>query len=134
MITNADSGTNVEEIAEGIYRINAPLEIPGGAFSFNQYLVEDAEPLLFHTGPRRLFPLVREAVSHILPTKSSDPQLSSTHAAGHRSSSRPVAPKRPGRRSALTLRLALALVWPRQSLQRRRHINQHSLVFGADHL
>src|SRR5688572_21841432 len=69
MITNANSGTNVEEIAPGIYRINTPLDIPGGAFSFNQYLVEDAEPLLFHTGPRRLFPLVREAVSHVLPAE-----------------------------------------------------------------
>lgn len=67
MITNATTGTNVEEIAPGIYRINTPLDIPGTSFSFNQYLVEDDEPLLFHTGPRRMFPLVREAVSHILP-------------------------------------------------------------------
>jgi flavorubredoxin len=69
MITNTDSGTNVEEIAPGIYRINTPLEIPGGAFSFNQYLVEDDEPLLFHTGPRRLFPLVREAVERVIPAE-----------------------------------------------------------------
>jgi len=67
MITNEHTGTNIEEIAPGIYRINTPLDIPGTAFSFNQYLVEDDEPLLFHTGPRRMFPLVREAVSHILP-------------------------------------------------------------------
>jgi len=67
LITNEHTGTNVHEIAEGIYRINTPLEIPGGAFSFNQYLVDDAEPLLFHTGPRRLFPLVSEAVRHVLP-------------------------------------------------------------------
>ena len=69
MITNANSGTNVEEIASGIYRINTPLDIPGGAFSFNQYLLEDDEPLLFHTGPRRMFPLVREAVNHVLPAE-----------------------------------------------------------------
>lgn len=67
MITNAHTGTNVEEIAQGIYRINTPVEIPGGAFSFNQYLVDDADPLLFHTGPRRMFPLVSEAVGRILP-------------------------------------------------------------------
>lgn len=66
MITNAHTGTNIEEIAEGIYRINTPVEIPGGAFSFNQYLVDDADPLLFHTGPLRLFPVVREAVQHVL--------------------------------------------------------------------
>jgi flavorubredoxin len=66
LITNATSGTNVEEIAPGIYRINTPLDLPNGAFSFNQYLVDDDEPLLFHTGPKRLFPVVREAVQHVL--------------------------------------------------------------------
>src|SRR5687768_18000119 len=69
MITNTTSGTNVEEIAPGIYRVNTPLDMPGGAFSFNQYLVEDDQPLLFHTGPRRLFPLVREAVNQVLPAE-----------------------------------------------------------------
>lgn len=63
--TNAASGTNVQEIADGIYRINTPLDIVGG-FSFNQYLVMDDQPLLFHTGPRKLFPLVREAVEHLM--------------------------------------------------------------------
>ena len=67
MITNAHTRTNIQEIADGIYRINTPLDIPGGAFSFNQYLALDAEPLLFHTGPRRLFPVVSEAVAHVLP-------------------------------------------------------------------
>ena len=67
-VTNEQSGTNVHEVADGIYRINTPVEIPGaGHFSFNQYLVEDDEPLLFHTGPRKLFPLVREAVESVLP-------------------------------------------------------------------
>jgi flavorubredoxin len=69
MITNAHSGTNVEEVAPGIYRINTPLDIPGGAFSFNQYLVEDDQPLLFHTGHRRMFPLVHEAVSRVMPAE-----------------------------------------------------------------
>src|ERR671924_165582 len=68
-ITNRDSGTNVHEIAERIYRVNTPIAIEGGpgAFSFNQYLIVDDEPLLFHTGPRKMFPLVREAVSSVLP-------------------------------------------------------------------
>ena len=70
MITNPQTGTNIEEIAEGIFRINTPVEIPTGAFSFNQYLVRDDEPLLFHTGPRRFFGLVREAVGHVLPPES----------------------------------------------------------------
>jgi flavorubredoxin len=67
-ITNRQSGTNVHEVADGIYRINTPLVIEGaGGFSFNQYLIMDDEPLLFHTGPRKMFPLVREAVASILP-------------------------------------------------------------------
>jgi flavorubredoxin len=66
--TNTQSGTNVHEIADGIYRISTPVAIDGaGSFSFNQYLVADDEPLLFHTGPRRMFPLVREAVASVLP-------------------------------------------------------------------
>lgn len=70
-ITNQQSGTNVHEIAGGIYRINTPVQIEGaGGFSFNQYLILDEEPLLFHTGPRRMFPLVREAVETVLPVAS----------------------------------------------------------------
>jgi flavorubredoxin len=69
MITNAQSGTNITEIAQGIYRINTPVaEIPGG-FSFNQYLVVDDEPLLFHTGLRRMFPLVQEAIGRVMPVE-----------------------------------------------------------------
>ena len=71
MITNAASGTNVHEIAPGIYRINTPVDIPGGpSFNFNQYLIADAEPLLFHTGPRRMFPLVAEAIGKVLPLET----------------------------------------------------------------
>jgi flavorubredoxin len=68
MITNTASGTNLHEIATGIYRINTPIQIPGGPdFNFNQYLVADDEPLLFHTGPRRMFALVVEAIAKVLP-------------------------------------------------------------------
>jgi len=67
MITNEQTGTNIAEVADGIYRINTPLDLPGSEFSFNQYLVVDDEPLLFHTGPRRLYPLVNEAVSRVMP-------------------------------------------------------------------
>jgi flavorubredoxin len=67
MITNMQSGTNVHEVAEGIFRINTPVAIPGGGFSFNQYLIVDDEPLIFHTGPRKMFALVREAAASVLP-------------------------------------------------------------------
>jgi flavorubredoxin len=70
MITNTKSGTNIAEIAEGIYRINTPVPIPGAMFNFNQYLIADDEPLLFHTGLRGLFPLVREAIDRVLPSSS----------------------------------------------------------------
>src|SRR5689334_8829080 len=70
MITNYQSGTNVHEIADGIYRINTPVGLPGaGQFNFNQYLVVDDAPLLFHSGPRRMFPLVREAVAAVMPVE-----------------------------------------------------------------
>lgn len=68
MITSTESGTSVDEIAEGIFRISTPvppLVIPGG-FSFNQYLILDDEPLLFHTGPRRMFSLVIEAIQKVM--------------------------------------------------------------------
>jgi flavorubredoxin len=68
MITNPHTGTNVHEIANGIYRINTPIDLPDGqAFSFNQYLLIDDEPLLFHTGPRQLFPVVSEAIASLMP-------------------------------------------------------------------
>jgi len=70
-ITNQQSGTNIHEIADGIYRINTPVQIPGaGGFSFNQYLIVDEEPLLFHAGLRGMFPLVREAVDSVIPSET----------------------------------------------------------------
>jgi flavorubredoxin len=66
-ITNASAGTNVHEIADGVYRINTPVNVVPGGFSFNQYLIVDNQPLLFHTGPRKIFPLVWEAVESIMP-------------------------------------------------------------------
>jgi len=67
MVTNPESGTSVHEVADSIYRISTPIALPDSVFSFNQYLVVDDEPLLFHTGPRQLFSLVRHAVEAILP-------------------------------------------------------------------
>ena len=62
--------TSVDEVAGGIYRISTPVTFPDGAgFTFNQYLVMADAPMLFHTGPRRMFPLVRDAVSRVLPVE-----------------------------------------------------------------
>ncbi len=61
--------TRVSEIADGIYRLSTFVTevAPPAGFVFNQFLVLGDEPLLFHTGPRRMFPLIREAVSRIMP-------------------------------------------------------------------
>ncbi|RKZ16090.1 MBL fold metallo-hydrolase [bacterium] len=72
MITNAQSRTSVDEISAGIHRISTPVGpdvVPGG-FTFNQYLIVDREPLLYHTGPRGMFPLVQEAVNSVIPVES----------------------------------------------------------------
>lgn len=67
MITNQQSGTRIDEVAQGIFRISTPMPTLPGGFTFNQYLIDDEQPMLFHTGPRRLFPLVREAITAVLP-------------------------------------------------------------------
>jgi flavorubredoxin len=66
---DVQSNPGVSDVADGIYRISTPVDVVPGGFSFNQYLVVDEEPLLFHTGPRRMFPLVREAVAAVLPVE-----------------------------------------------------------------
>jgi flavorubredoxin len=68
MIINAQSGTNIQEIADSIYRINTPVQLPDASqFNFNQYLIVDDAPMLFHTGQRQLFPVVREAIEAVIP-------------------------------------------------------------------
>jgi flavorubredoxin len=57
----------VDEVARGIYRISTPLDVIPGGFTFNSYLVADDEPLLFHTGYRKLFPISLEAVRKVIP-------------------------------------------------------------------
>lgn len=56
-VTNSTSGTNVHEVADGIYRVNTPVQFEGGGgFSFNQYLIVDID----RTG-------ARDADEHCLP-------------------------------------------------------------------
>lgn len=69
MNDTAASNTTIDEIARGIYRISTPVppeHMPGG-FSFNQYLILDERPLLYHTGPRKLFDAVRAAIERVVP-------------------------------------------------------------------
>ena len=62
---------SINEIADGIYRISTWIpEVTPDGFTFNQFLVTGDEPLLFHTGPRGMFPLVAEAVATVVPVES----------------------------------------------------------------
>ena len=58
---------SVTEIAPDVYRIST--FIPEIDLQFNQFLIKDDEPLLFHTGMNSLFPLVHEAVATIIDPK-----------------------------------------------------------------
>lgn len=73
MIVDRETATTIDEIAAGIYRISTPVPasvIPPAGFSFNRYLLVDDEPLLFHTGPRKLFASTRDAVASVLPVSA----------------------------------------------------------------
>ena len=60
-----DLHTRVTEVAAGIHQLTTV--VPDAPVAFNQYLIAAAEPLLFHTGMRGLFPLVTAGVSTVLP-------------------------------------------------------------------
>ena len=61
--------TKVAEIAPKIYRLSTfvPNVAPPAGFTFNQFLIDADEPMLFHTGPRAMFPSVSAAVSKLIP-------------------------------------------------------------------
>jgi flavorubredoxin len=55
---------NTTEIAPDVYRFST--YVPEGDLVFNQFLINDDEPVLFHTGMRGIFPLVNEAVARVI--------------------------------------------------------------------
>jgi flavorubredoxin len=60
--------TKVSEIASGIFRLSTFVPDLGPAgFTFNQFAVMGDEPLMFHTGLRKMFELNRDALAKILP-------------------------------------------------------------------
>jgi len=63
--------TTVNEIADGIYRLSTwvPEVAPPAGLTFNQFLIDGEEPLLFHTGPKAMFPLVSAAIASIRPVE-----------------------------------------------------------------
>jgi flavorubredoxin len=59
--------THVAEIADRIYRLSTFLPAVGpSGLTFNQFLVEADEPLLFHCGQRALFPSVSRALARVV--------------------------------------------------------------------
>jgi flavorubredoxin len=59
--------TTVHEIADGIYRLSTLIaEAAPGGMTFNQFLIDGSEPMLFHTGGRLLFPSVSNAVGKVI--------------------------------------------------------------------
>jgi flavorubredoxin len=65
-----DTRPALDEIASGIYRISTFVpEVTPDGFTFNQFLIAAEQPMLVHTGPRGMFPLVAEAVARVLPVE-----------------------------------------------------------------
>ena len=63
--------TQIAEIADGIFRLSTfvpEIAAPAG-FAFNSFLVRGDQPLLFHTGLRKMFPLNRDAVAKLMPVE-----------------------------------------------------------------
>ena len=61
-----DMKTQVTEVAERIYRLSTYIPDAGpGGFTFNQFLIDADEPLLFHTGLRQMFPSVSAAIASV---------------------------------------------------------------------
>lgn len=61
---------SIDQIADRIYRISTFVpDIGPTGFTFNQFLVDAEEPLLYHTGMRQLFPLVSEAIEQVMPVE-----------------------------------------------------------------
>lgn len=54
----------ITEIAPDVFRLS--LFVPDFNLQFNQFVVRDEEPLLFHTGMRGIFPEVRDAVASLI--------------------------------------------------------------------
>lgn len=61
----------IDEIGAGIYRLSVfvPEVAPPAGFTYNHFLIAGDEPLLFHCGLRKMFPVVSAAVAKIIPVQ-----------------------------------------------------------------
>lgn len=64
--------TRIDEIADGLFRlsVHVPAIAPPAGLTFNHFLLRGDQPLLFHTGLRRMFPLLRDAVARLIPPET----------------------------------------------------------------
>src|SRR5258706_1366854 len=62
--------TKTDEIANGVYRFSTAVEGIGPVpFTFNQFLIDADEPMMFHLGHRGFFGMMSEAVARVTPLR-----------------------------------------------------------------
>ncbi len=62
--------TKTDEIANGVYRFSTAVEgIGPEPFTFNQFLIDADEPMMFHLGHRGFFGMISEAVARVTPLR-----------------------------------------------------------------
>ena len=63
--------TRIDEIGAGVYRLSVfvPDAAPPAGFTYNHFLFAGDEPLLFHCGKRKMFPLISAAVARVMPVE-----------------------------------------------------------------
>jgi flavorubredoxin len=54
----------ISEIAPDVYRIS--IYVPEMNLQFNHFLIKDDEPMLYHAGMKRMFPVLLEAVKQLI--------------------------------------------------------------------
>lgn len=67
--------TRIDEVAPGIWRLATPVAakfFPPQGFTYGQFLIyggEGDEPLLYHCGPKRAFPCLKQALAKVSPVE-----------------------------------------------------------------
>ena len=60
-----DVDISISEISDGIYRICGLVDTYG--ITFNQFLIDDENTILIHTGPMGMYPKIEEKVKEVIP-------------------------------------------------------------------
>jgi flavorubredoxin len=62
---NKDVDVDISEINDGIYRISGL--VPSYQITFNQFLIDDENPTLIHTGPIGMYEKIADKVKEVIP-------------------------------------------------------------------